>query len=251
MKREQAAAIAQQLVQSMAPYCQRIEIAGSIRRRKSEVKDIEIVAIPGWEERADPSDLFGERRLQVNLLHEWATGPQCSVQLQWIKPGTPDIVPWKVEAEGRYWRGLLPEDIKLDLFLCEPENWGAIFLIRTGSAEFSYAVATHAKKIGRPFVNGSLTIAGRPVATYEEWQVFDLLDLEWREPEQRTGWQAVRARPGVLEDRETADQEALRRAAADRFVWHLGDIEIIKRGDIGSGPVSMESECDDFVDDAM
>jgi DNA polymerase/3'-5' exonuclease PolX len=41
---------------ALALYCHRISIAGSIRRQRPQVKDIEIVALP-WQE---PSDLFGD-----------------------------------------------------------------------------------------------------------------------------------------------------------------------------------------------
>ena len=46
-----ADALAQRIVDSMRPYSERIEIAGSIRRRKVDPKDIEIVVIPRWSER--------------------------------------------------------------------------------------------------------------------------------------------------------------------------------------------------------
>jgi DNA polymerase/3'-5' exonuclease PolX len=42
----QALAIAERTRAALAPYCDRIEIAGSIRRRNPSVKDIELVAIP-------------------------------------------------------------------------------------------------------------------------------------------------------------------------------------------------------------
>ena len=175
-------------------YCERIAIAGSIRRCKAEVKDLELVAIPKWEMRPDPENLFGED-IAINPLHQWATSTRRP--LQWIKPGTSELLPWKVEAEGRYWRGLLGKPyteapLKLDLFLASERNWGAIYLIRTGSAEFSHAVATHAKKIGRRFKNGSLTIAGIAVATPEEDDVFRLLGLAAIEPERRTGFASLR-----------------------------------------------------------
>jgi DNA polymerase/3'-5' exonuclease PolX len=38
----QALAIAEQTRTALAPYCERIEIAGSIRRQKPQVKDIEL-----------------------------------------------------------------------------------------------------------------------------------------------------------------------------------------------------------------
>lgn len=46
MKLAQALAIAEKVKALLAPHCERIEIAGSIRRKKPDVKDIEIVAIP-------------------------------------------------------------------------------------------------------------------------------------------------------------------------------------------------------------
>jgi len=46
MNLTEAQRIAQIVKSELSPHCERIEIAGSIRRGKPEVKDIEIVAIP-------------------------------------------------------------------------------------------------------------------------------------------------------------------------------------------------------------
>lgn len=46
MKHSTALVIAEKIKAQLAPHCDRIEIAGSIRRKKPEVKDIEIVVIP-------------------------------------------------------------------------------------------------------------------------------------------------------------------------------------------------------------
>ena len=46
MNLQQAQQIAERIKSELAPHCDRIEIAGSIRRKKPEVKDIEIVCIP-------------------------------------------------------------------------------------------------------------------------------------------------------------------------------------------------------------
>jgi len=43
---DEAHSIAVRVLELLQPHCIRCEIAGSIRREKSEVKDIEIVAIP-------------------------------------------------------------------------------------------------------------------------------------------------------------------------------------------------------------
>jgi DNA polymerase/3'-5' exonuclease PolX len=47
--------IARAVVERLRPACQRIEIAGSLRRHRPMVGDIEICAIPIM-----PTDLFGE-----------------------------------------------------------------------------------------------------------------------------------------------------------------------------------------------
>ncbi|GAH36680.1 unnamed protein product, partial [marine sediment metagenome] len=45
MELERARVIANIVVKAIAPYCQKIEVAGSIRRRKPIVKDIDLVVI--------------------------------------------------------------------------------------------------------------------------------------------------------------------------------------------------------------
>lgn len=45
-----ATAVAERLIERLSPYCDRVQLAGSCRRRdKDFVKDIELVAIPKWE----------------------------------------------------------------------------------------------------------------------------------------------------------------------------------------------------------
>ncbi len=184
-KLETARRIAEQLVESMQPYCERVMIAGSIRRGKPEVKDIEVCAIPRTSVKIPASlavpptmnkvgkiydtdvpltlpcnwDLFGtadtdEPEIPVsngksqNLLYLWAY--RQTIVNRWIKPGVGTIIPWDIKPDGKYWRGLIdPKDglrIKLDLFLLNERNWGVLSTIRTGPAEFSTALVTVIKK---------------------------------------------------------------------------------------------------------
>ena len=55
---EFAKEIAQSFIKNIQPFCERVEVAGSVRREKREVKDIEICAIP--------SDLLG----RFNIIDE-------------------------------------------------------------------------------------------------------------------------------------------------------------------------------------
>lgn len=185
----EAMPLAAGLVAAMRPYCERVQIAGSLRRGREQVGDIELVAIPRWEQRAGRA-LFGEEG--VNLLHEWAVGPGRE-WVCWIKPATAEIVPWQPRPEGQYWRGLVGDGIKLDLLLASPESWGVDLLIRTGSAEWNLALMTYAKRRGTPFSGGRLRDhTGRPVPTPEEEDVFGALGLAWVEPAERTGAAALR-----------------------------------------------------------
>jgi len=204
MNIKDAKAIADAVVESMRPFCQRVEIGGSIRRERQDVKDIEIVAVPTWETaplEEQVMSLFASPPRDpgnINKLHFWAMRVQQGVR--WIKPGTSEIIQWQPKPEGKYWRGLIDpltfgvsaEPIQLDLFLARPANWGMIFVIRTGSADFSAALMTHAKRRHMPCVEGMLTRGGRPVETPEEADVFRLRGISWVEPRDRSGWEAIR-----------------------------------------------------------
>lgn len=154
MKLEQAKIIAEKYLNILKPYCQRIQIAGSVRREKPEVKDIEIVAIP-------QSIGFME---QVN-------------KLQKIKG----------QATGKYTQRYLPEGIKLDLFMADRDNWGLILAIRTGSADFSHKVlACGWVKKNCHSKNGRLTDKkGREIILREEEHLFDFLNMNFIEPRLR------------------------------------------------------------------
>jgi hypothetical protein len=82
MDRASALALAEQCRAALAPSCHRIEIAGSIRRGKPQVEDIELVALP----KLVPADLFGDA-MTADLEF-------CAVVNQW-----PAI---KGQATGKY-----------------------------------------------------------------------------------------------------------------------------------------------------
>jgi DNA polymerase/3'-5' exonuclease PolX len=160
MKLEIARQIAERVRSEMVPYCERVEIAGSIRRRKPEVRDIEIVAIP------KPYD--------VGL---FASGVALVVDRWTIVRG---------QLPCRYTQRILPEGIALDLFFATPENWGLIYAIRTGSADYSrYVLARGWVLNGYKGVDGMLTRDGVSVSVREEGELFRLAGVPWIEPEAR------------------------------------------------------------------
>ena len=155
MNKEEARRIALKYLNILKPYCTRIEIAGSIRREKPEVKDIEIVAIPGNIES------FAR---EVNKLQKV-----------------------KGEPTGKYTQRILPEGISLDLFIANEKNWGLIFAIRTGSVDFSHkTLACGWVKKGYHSKDGKLIDKqGREIVLREERDLFDLIGIPFVKPELR------------------------------------------------------------------
>jgi DNA polymerase/3'-5' exonuclease PolX len=121
MELNKARNIAEKIVEELKPYCEIINIAGSIRRGKIEVKDIEIVALPKCEESGL---LFGEsKREPMKSFYDKAHS------LGGI-----------VKGGKRYIQLVLKEDVKLDLFIPEHYDYYRQFALRTGSADYSHKV---------------------------------------------------------------------------------------------------------------
>lgn len=191
--------IAAALVAEFAPACHRIEIAGSIRREKPEVSDIEIVAIPRTQEKEKPAaqvSLFEPSAVErINLLWERIEAASMSrSRIVPLKPGGADGEedfnwPEKRIYGSRYFRlWLRRPEIKVDLFLADPDTWGAIFAIRTGSSDFSRRLVMRWTDIskGGHFTAGRVCDRdGAPLATPEEADVFRACEMAWVEPRDR------------------------------------------------------------------
>lgn len=161
MKYLKAKEIADSVLQKLKPHCERIEIAGSIRRKKANPNDIEIVAIP------KPYD--------VDLFESGI----ATVVNQWEKV--------KGTLPCKYTQRILPEGIKLDLFFATVDNWGLIFAIRTGSAEFSHQkLAMEWVRQGYHSKDGMLYKFGEQFPIREECELFELLGIDWIDPIDRT-----------------------------------------------------------------
>ena len=160
MKLDQAMTIAERVKTQLMPYCDRIEIAGSIRRHKPEVGDIEVVLIP------KPYD--------IGL---FASGIALIVNT-WTKV--------RGELPCKYTQRMLPDGIALDLFSATKKNWGLIYAIRTGSADYSHRVLARGwVRNGYKSANGMLSRNGVVVQVHEEHDLFRLAGVQWVEPEAR------------------------------------------------------------------
>jgi DNA polymerase/3'-5' exonuclease PolX len=166
MKHAEALRLGEGAMAALTPFCERLGIAGSIRRQKPEVKDIERVCMP----RLVPAGLFGDTP-EVN--------PDfCAIIQQWTKV--------KGEPTGRYTQRVLPGGMTLDMFMADADNWGLQLAIRTGSAAFSHHVLARTWVAqGYTSVEGCLRQLGKIIPIREEPDLFALLGLPWMEPSAR------------------------------------------------------------------
>lgn len=115
----------------LAPHCVQIEVAGSIRRSASTVRDIDIVAEP---QRLPIMGLFSDVQGEVR-------DPAFDTALQRVAS---DVGLQRTSGGERLQNFFVPHlDCVLNLFLVSPPaSWGAILLIRTGPSGYSHLLVT-------------------------------------------------------------------------------------------------------------
>lgn len=139
MKHADALKIAEELVECLRPGCMRIEIAGSIRRGKPEVKDIEIVAIPDLTPLPHPRAEFGKPIPKAYKMYLDAILDEMAIERK-----------IRFEKNGnKYKKFDFKNRINVDLFLVTPPaEWGVQMVIRTGPADFSHWCVTRQRNGG-------------------------------------------------------------------------------------------------------
>jgi DNA polymerase/3'-5' exonuclease PolX len=174
---EEARKLAESIRAHITPAMARCEVAGSVRREKPEVGDIELVGLPA------------DGELLCRLLSEVG---------QPIKPGVPGVVPWPLKPDAKYMRLHLPElGCNLDLFNAHELNWGGLLLMRTGSGVdprgnafngFTPGCFSRWKKLsggGRMVGCQPQRPDGELLPLREEADFFDLLGLDFIPPPRR------------------------------------------------------------------
>jgi len=196
----QAKEIAQHIKTALSPYCDRIEIAGSIRRKKQKVGDVEIVCIPKKEtlEKMIEPGVFEEPNL-FNPLGGWVVPPTYAEVTSVVEGFYDTVSQWhKVngELDGKYTQRLfwskLTGFFKVDIFIAHPDNWGWQLAIRTGSAAFSKMLGIRWSRLGFMSEGGILyDQEGQDYPIREEGDLFRLLHMEWVAPEDRENVDAL------------------------------------------------------------
>jgi DNA polymerase/3'-5' exonuclease PolX len=179
--------IARKFVQFLKPHCQKLVVAGSLRRRKPFVSDIEILFVPKFERVLDPTDLFKERMI-VTPATDRALDVLLELGVLDKRPNVDGVCAWGPKNK----LGLhLGSGIAIDFFTATPENWFNYLVCRTGGADNNVRIAAAAKRIGwkwNPYDDGfSREHCGRVErhVVQSERGVFDFVGLEYLEPNER------------------------------------------------------------------
>lgn len=168
-----ARALAERIAAELAPYCERLEIAGSIRRARPTVGDIDLVCLPR------PGQLLPLLRRAALNAKPAKRGDQYVV-LALANGVQLDL--WIAHAGG------IGDDSTL--FESEmrrvPSNFGVLLLSRTGSAAHNIWIAQRAQALGLHFNPHRGVMRGRQiVAAAEESEIFAALGLDYVPPERR------------------------------------------------------------------
>ncbi|MBA7593471.1 DNA polymerase/3'-5' exonuclease PolX [subsurface metagenome] len=154
MELERAQRMAKEVIKLLSPHCRRIEVAGSVRRKKPEVEDIDLVLIPDnlWD-----------------LHHEI------------MRLG-------KVKMSGEKIMRVMAGITQIDLYFADEETWATLLLIRTGSTENNIRLCSLAKKRGWRLAasgDGLFNEHGERIAGDTEESIFKALGLPFQRPEER------------------------------------------------------------------
>lgn len=179
---DSAILIADDVFSALYPHCERIAIAGSIRRRKPDVKDIEIVCIPKGsiqikgKNRGKAQKVFVPCMGYIETVSQWhkVRGEAWDKSTQRFLSGEGAYGPW---------------NINVDIFTAHKDNWGYIMAIRTGSADYSHHVlAAGWVKKGYHGEGGMLYKGAgteNPVPVREEEEIFNIIGIPFTNPQDR------------------------------------------------------------------
>lgn len=124
----QAQSLAALLCQRLEDACSEVRIAGSIRRGKTEVKDIELVACL----LEDMPLRIAESKLNAALMRMLQDGTLAFHLNEKRNPS----------ANGPRYKKFVHAGIAVDLFIAERANFGNTLAIRTGDAAFTEKMVT-------------------------------------------------------------------------------------------------------------
>jgi len=144
-----ASKVAAEMVLEIAPYCEKLQVAGSVRRCKRYVGDVEILYVPYFAKKK--RGLFPGADVDVDLaeplLNSLVEAKILSKRLN--AKGTP------MWGDKNKFAVHVATGIPIDFFATTLENWWVSLVVRTGSRETCMKLTNGANNLGR-----SLKVSG-------------------------------------------------------------------------------------------
>jgi DNA polymerase (family 10) len=158
------------VIDALQPFCTKIMVAGSVRRLRAHVNDLDIVLIPAG---LDATNLIMER---IEQNWDLVAGRQPA----------PQNVIFRSRKSGFQLDLFFAHAGTSDLISSTPSNWGAILLTRTGSKFHNQQLCQHAIGKGLKYASTRGVMKGDEVIASEtEESIYEALGLPWREPTER------------------------------------------------------------------
>jgi DNA polymerase/3'-5' exonuclease PolX len=180
----EAAGIAAEITNAMQVLCGKgyLAVAGSVRRRKPEVGDVEIVYVPMIGSRRAEGEFFGT---PTNAVDDWLD--------QMVRT---KVFAQRLNSLGRKTWGTriklaahVGTGIPVDFFEATPANWWNYLVCRTGPKESNIAICNAAlarEWEWHPYSPGFVSAGGRELhAVKSEAEVFEFVGLKYLPPERR------------------------------------------------------------------
>lgn len=158
MKLGIAKEIAREFIEHIEELCERVEIAGSIRRQCREVNDIDLVVIP-------------KGPFMAKLITEHMKGKL-----------------WRLTHTGKKIVRLTFKGKQIDIYIADQNTWATLLLIRTGSKENNIRLAQEAILEGYQLKadgSGLFNSNGERIAGDNEQSIYEELGLIYQPPEER------------------------------------------------------------------
>jgi len=143
--------LANSITKSLKPFCKKIQIVGSIRRKEKNPIDIDIVLIPKDKEK----------------LKEF-----LSKKGKYLQGGEHEST-WKIQG------------VKVELYYTIPEEWGATLLAYSSKTGSGIGLRMVAKRKGMKLNNHGLFKKGKKIAGKTEREIYKALGRPWKLPENR------------------------------------------------------------------
>lgn len=173
------------LLRHFRKFCVRCKVAGSIRRKKAMVSDIEILFIEKSGEEANPDDLFGHK-IPVDFMARELKSLEARGVLERRKTKNGNVMCGGRVKLMRH----VPTGIAVDFFACTRESWCTSLVSRTGGKPSNEILCRAAKARGykwRPNLGGFSTRSSDTIIfpVNSEADAFRFVEMDYRRPELR------------------------------------------------------------------